>query len=498
MSPADSEEPLTPLEEYLFFEDRQAYPWSFFVRLGFAGRADREACQAALRASVARHPLLSSVVHRRSSGALTWRRVENPMPAVRWSAQAAPETYPPATRLDVMQEIGVRLHGAVGPDQTRLILQFHHACCDGRGALAFIEDLLAEYARATGSAIESQERNTVFAKSEPGRVGPEKPGRHAPAPKNEQDIVSLRRNKRLTRMAGFHNGRQGPAPRGPRAPGLGRPVAALRARLVGLGRACRFLAQSPDPLVDYRPARDDDPTPEGFPAARSFRFDEATTSAIRSAAGELGVTVNDLLCRDLFLAVSRFHREARPGGRDACVRILVPVDLRARGQRDMPVKNQVGLVFFTRRAAACNDPVALLRGLHREMRRVKTWGLGNTFLWSLKVRKHLPGGLARAVRSAQCRATAALTNIGEVFRESSLPRRGARLLAGGLVLDAVDFLAPIRPLTCASLAVCTYAGRLSVGLQHDPLALSETAADRLFDGFLSQVQSSLPEVGRER
>jgi len=44
-------------------------------------------------------------------------------------------------------------------------------------------------------AIGSQESNVVFAKSEPGRVGPERPGRHAPARKNEHDITFLRPNK---------------------------------------------------------------------------------------------------------------------------------------------------------------------------------------------------------------------------------------------------------------------------------------------------------------
>ena len=447
MSLADSEVPLTPLEEYFFLEDRRAYPWSFFVRLEFTGRADREACQTALRNGAARHPLLSSVVYRRGSGRLTWRRVENPVPAMRWTAEAAGKTYPSATRLDILEEIGVRVHAAVGGQDTQLIFQFHHACCDGRGALAFIEDWLVEYARATGN---SPEHGTP-------RI----------------------------------DGRESVERRGPRGPALGRPVAAVRAKLAGLLRARRFLAQSPDPLLDYQPAGDDDPTPDGYPAARSFRFDEATTSGIRSAAGCRGVTVNDLLCRELFLAIGGFQRESRPAKRDACVRLLVPVDLRTQAQRDMPVTNLVSLVFLTRRASACKDPAALLRGVQREMNQVKTWGLARTFLWSLKVRKYLPGGLPRAVRSGKCGATAALTNMGEVFLDSLLPRSGARLLAGNLVLDAAGILPPIRPLTCASFAVCTYAGRLSVSLQYDPRALSETAADRFFDMFLWQVQSNL-------
>jgi hypothetical protein len=44
-------------------------------------------------------------------------------------------------------------------------------------------------------AIESQKTNVGLRKSEPGRVGPEKPGRHAPARKDTNDIAFLRPNK---------------------------------------------------------------------------------------------------------------------------------------------------------------------------------------------------------------------------------------------------------------------------------------------------------------
>jgi len=438
---------LTPLEEYFLLEDRLAYPWSFFVRLGCAGRADQQAAETALRTCLVRHPLLSSIAQRRADGFWIWRRVEQPQPAVRWTTASAEQAYAPATHLDISAEIGVRLQTTVGPDSTQFIFQFHHACCDARGAFTMVEDWLAEYARATGA-------------------GPD------PGPPRDYDPGLLERRGRPEAAERQSHG-------------------AWRARCAGLVRAWRFLREKPVPLLDYQPARDEEPAPAGFPASRNVRFDAAATAEMRSTARQRGATLNDLLCCDLFLAVHGFRHEMQPRQPDAWLRLAVPVDLRTPAQESMSAANQASMVFVTRRASACDASAVLLQGIHRELQQVKTWGLARTFLRGLQLRRRLPGGLARSVRNGKCGATAALTNVGETLGGSRFPRREGRLVAGNLLLDAADFLAPIRPLTCASFSACTYAGRLSISLQYDPRALSEPAADRLFESFLGKLRSNL-------
>jgi NRPS condensation-like uncharacterized protein len=258
-----------------------------------------------------------------------------------------------------------------------------------------------------------------------------------------------------------------------------------------LVRAYRFLRQTPVPLLEYQPARDQDPAPACFPAARSFQFDAPTTAELCAAAKRQGATVNDLLCRDLLLVLSDFHRELRPQQPDAWLRLAVPVDLRTQAQEQLSAANQASMVFVTRRARVCRDADALLQSIHRELQQVKTGGLARTFLRSLEIRRRLPGGLARSVRNGKCGATAAMTNVGETLGNSRLPQHDGKLVAGNLTLDTADFLAPIRPLTCASFSACTYAGRLSISLQYDPLALTENTADRLFETFLGQLRTSL-------
>lgn len=439
--------PLTALEEYLLLEDRPAYPWSFFVRLGCAGRADRQAVVTALRNSVARHPLLSATVQRRGNGGWFWQQVAEPQPQVLWADGIGKRAYAAATHLDLSAEIGIRLRAAVGPDATEFVFQFHHACCDARGAFCLIEDWLAEYACAAGA---------------------------------DRDAALLR-----SYDAGLLARRGRPAVK-PRPAGGG-----LSTLGAGLVRAYQFLCRKPTPLLDYPAARDEDPTPTGFPAARSFRLDAATTGELRAAAKRQGATVNDLLCRDLFLVLHGFRQELRPLPPDAWLRLAVPVDLRTEAAARMSAANQASMVFVTRRASRCSAALALLQNLHHELQQVKTRGLARTFLRSIEIRRRLPGGLARSVRSRKCGATAALTNVGETLATSRLPRRAGKLVAGNLLLEAADFLAPIRPLTCVSFSACTYAGQLAISLQFDPRALSDPAADRLFQAFLAQLQSSL-------
>ena len=305
------------------------------------------------------------------------------------------------TQLDIAEEIGVRVHFAAGPENTRVILQFNHVSCDARGAATFIDDWLAEYGRAVGDGVDYG--------------------------------AAARYDGALLERRDFH---------GPPATA---PLEGLRVRWAGLLRTARFLGRSPAPLVDHRPAQDDCATPLGYPAARDYRFDEAATSRLRSHAKRHGTTVNNVLCCDLLCAVEAFRHEMgqRP---DAWLRLAVPVDLRTEMHRCMSAANATALVFLTRHAGTCNEPIALLKGIHEEMRQVKAWRLARTFIRGLQISRYLPGGLARGVHNGKCQSTATMTNLGEIFARSPLPRKDGKLFAGNLLLESADFFAPVRPL----------------------------------------------------
>ena len=78
-------------------------------------------------------------------------------------------------------------------------------------------------------------------------------------------------------------------------------------------------------------------------------------------------------------------------------------------------------------------------------------------------------------------ATCVLTNLGQLFRKTPLPRHEGRLQVGDLLLTDVDILAPIRRGTYAALATFQYANAQQFTLHFDPRALTTADADELLN-----------------
>ncbi len=121
---------------------------------------------------------------------------------------------------------------------------------------------------------------------------------------------------------------------------------------------------------------------------------------------------------------------------------------------------------------------------------IKRLHLGLTFVLSLQVCRWLPGGLRRVTGSSRCAATAVLTNVGAALDRCPLPCREGRLAAGDAVLESMDALAPLRPLTCAAIALLVYAGRLHITLHYDSRVLTAAEAGELIDDFTGRVRRS--------
>lgn len=142
--------PLTALEECHYWQDRPAYPWSWYARLKFSGCLDRKAFEAAVATVLARHPLLTAKVCMAGRRQLHWFLVDDPEPLIQWEAGPVGGPLPPAAHQDLQREIGVRFHVRADATASELTIQFHHACCDGLGGCLFVEDLLLAYALACG------------------------------------------------------------------------------------------------------------------------------------------------------------------------------------------------------------------------------------------------------------------------------------------------------------------------------------------------------------
>jgi NRPS condensation-like uncharacterized protein len=463
--------PLVPFEQYMLADDRPAYPMNFFVRLRFAGRFDRRALDAAMSAALARHPLLTAIA-RRSRRGWIWEAADR-LPAVQWLTCAPGESLPALEPLDVRVEPGFRVTACEGQGRTDLVMQVHHACCDGLATFAFAEDLLANYAAACGTA--------------PGMT---------PRPLERQ---LLRRRGRFGLTTGQF-------------------LSVLPKQLVGLLGARQFLMRRPEPLVPTEAQRTGEnlksqignsnmpqgQPPSGYPASWTRQLDESQTAGLLTAARTLGVTLNDLLLHGLFLCLAKWrqrHALDRPG---AWLRVCVPVSLRTAALDRLPAANAASMVFLDRRPHDTSDPDRLLASIHKEMQLIKRMQLGLTFVLCLGLRRWLPGfapaeggdalaksgGVSCKPRADRCFSTAILTNLGTLLGRCPLADERGRVRAGGAILEDMDLLPPLRPLTSAAFTAWSYAHRLNFTLHYDPRVLEAGHAAELLDDMIGSVQRS--------
>ncbi len=299
MSPELFPLPLTHFEMYMLADHRPEYPMVFYVRLRFAGRLDRVKFTAAAIATLVRHPLLRATV-RSINGRLCWIAGEG-VSQWTWVSKERPESMKPLPPLDLFAVPGLRMQVLREAAHDHLLLEFHHASCDGIAAIQFIEDLLIAY------------------HVEHGMVEPNAPPRRAVDPQSLHQRSRLGMNswRRLRRV----------------------PLAIMTAW--GLAE---FFSHRPVAVAAPQTAAPDD----AGPGLASHRFGRRQLANLRLVARRLGVTVNDLLVRDLLSTVGDWNMRQQPVARPEMLRITVPVNLRGPSDARLPAANVVSMIFIDR------------------------------------------------------------------------------------------------------------------------------------------------------
>jgi hypothetical protein len=441
--------PLTTMEEFLYWEDRPAYPWSCFIYLQFSGVLDRPTFEVAVRIVMARHPLFAAKVEKDERGRLRWSAVENPELQIIWEYAPTGGKLHPAARLDISREIGIRFHVRTDASKSDLTIQFHHSCCDGAGIFLFIKELLIAYA----AAFDSTPTQAKFSALDPGKLAGR--GRFGLTP------------MKLLRM--------------------------LPNQLVGILGARQFLMRKPVPVIPHRAGSNDGPLPETYPATVRHLFDRETTAGLRRAAMRLGVSSNDILARDLFLALAEWRSRQNVPDDDNWLRMMIPMNLRTTDDRLLPAANVVSSVFLDRRKPDFANPGLLLQSIHEEMDLIKRLQLGLTFIFSTAICSRFLGGLEKQARADKCTISCIFTNLGTLLAHLPLPRREDSIVVGNVTLDRVDIVAPLRPYSCVTVAVGLYARKLSITLHYDPRPLTEEQANDLLKIFVERIQASIAD-----
>jgi hypothetical protein len=434
----------TPMEYYYWCDDRRDYPTCFPLELRFSGALDRNRFAAAWTAAIDRQPLLRALVDDSGSRPM-WIEGKGPIPEFDWAEEGV-AIAESAERIDLTETPGIQCWLRIGSASSRVLFRFHHACCDGLGALQFVEDLLIHYHREVHGT------------------------------ENGIALRSLRPDQ-LSRRGTF-------------AQIAARPSFWLRLRyaLAISSFWAPLMWRHPAPLA--RSA--DCAGAETKVTDHSFvteLLNKETVKSLRQKASARGVTLNDLLLHDLFVVVGKWQRHN--GGRASdWLRVNVPVSLRAPGDRVLPATNRLSYGFLTRRLRDCRAGACLLQSIHAEMTKIRNKILALRFMGGVAVAGGVRGMLKWFLSRKRTYATIVFSNLGRVLNVKQLPRRQRRLVCGDVLLEQVSGVPPIRPLTRASIAVIAYADDMSVSLQGDLKYFDSAAVSALLESYVARLKQT--------
>lgn len=424
---------LAPFEHYMLADDRVDYPMHIVTRLRFSGQLKPHPLEQALHATLVHHPLLTSTL----SPKQTWNPI-SPNAEVQWHSEPFASSGLKLQAMDLHQAPGLRVYGYSAPDHSELILQAHHACCDGLGIIGFIEDLLCHYGQACGETYPSSQRNGLLLEK-----------RHA------LGLAGKTKWRALCRQ--------------------GRAICST----------VRFLRHPARPLAISHVS--ETPTVPSL-SFDTLRLDPEDSARLLQQARHLNVTLNDVLLCVLFLTL----HQHQPGTttNSPWLRLCVPVNFRHPQHLASPAANWISLLFLTRRDKDLQSHVRLIQSIHQEMIRIKRNQEGLTFNLGLAL-YHRLGKLHPHCDATHCRATAVLSNLGVLLADHPAVHSQDRLKAGDLVLKTIDFLPPIRPWTRLAVGAFTYARQLCLSFHYDATVLSQADMQQLEDDFLQTLKKIL-------
>ncbi|QDV71504.1 acyltransferase PapA5 [Rosistilla carotiformis] len=431
--------PLTPFERCMLWSDRDDYPCLCIGRVLLEGQLDRQAFESALLKTLEYHWLLRATVsHGRRK---RWIVRDASLPPIEWQQGPTGRPLPPAPRIDLDRETGLR--GVVVQDSHRveLTLQMHHACCDGAGLLRFFEDLLSHYATEQSGF---------------------KPATAVP-PVDPQRLQS--------------RGRYGFT--------MSKALKILPRQSVGLIGALQFWRRQPESLS--LPQTPGTMRAEAvFPSSTTLEVSSQNTVELRKAARRRNVSLNELLARDFFLAL--WDWQAAYGVREdqAWLRMMIPINMRDKSHATLPAMNAVSSIFLDRRPGDVEDETQLLHSIRDEMEIIRRFDLRYTFLLSLWLMQWIPGALRRSATNNGRTISVIFSNAGKLFRRCKLPRIDGFHHAGNLKVLDIDGLAPITSQTAATLFAFEYNKRLKLNLHFDPRVISDAQAGQLLQIFLQR------------
>ena len=447
---------LVPFEQFLHLDSRPEYPMTFVISMRFFGQVDQQAFLTALDGSLDRHRVLRSTIEKKKQGRLSWVYKRDLPVRVFWCREGDPiedalATCPTGIEFDVQKECGVRVWVHQGEEQVEFSFYFNHVAVDGIGAHFFMGDLFAIYANLISG-----------------------PGTAKLGPIDPQLLKARNKKQRFASEFDAH----------------GRTTSfALK---YGLKNSLRSGIPFNTPKL---PKQKQEPAKPRIPLF-GIQYDVLSKEEhkrLRDVAIQHGGTVNDILAVESFMLMENWNRQFpklrfKPGGK---YRILLPTNLRGRGDDEMPAVNMTSYNFLERRPKACQDRIELMKNIRAETARLKNQGLGTEFIEALIHAASTKWALPLVTSFRRGLGSMVLTSVGDPTKRynARLPRQNGALVAGNLVLDDFTGAPPLRHRTRASIAITTYQRKLTICLRCDPYLFDENHTAKMLKMYMDGLRS---------
>ena len=413
---------LTHFEKYMLNDDSVDYPMTFVVQFRFSGTLNREAMDAAFAQALQRHPLLRAIVQPAKRGEDCWVSFDSEQ-KIDWGAIDAPITFRTGEFINLREEPGMRVWIRSSGDDSILTAQFHHSSCDGIGSYQFLGDVLWYYGKAF---------------NEPDL--PELP---------ELDVTALR-----NRGAASYDPDKFRMPNGKFRSEVGYYLKLNFGRTDSIARPSN---QAPETSA--------------YPSIQSHSFSKPEYKQIRLEAKKHGQNTNEAILEALFESAYEWNCKKAGKQLNQSLCVMVPMDLREARETPFSAINCVTYALLRGTSQQMTASSGFSDWLVQEMTRLKHSRHSSRLmnLVASSSNQH-PLFTKFLLKRNRCLATAVLSNTGDPTRSFSvdLPREGGAVKVGGLVLEDISGVPPMRRNTNATLSIFTYRRALKLCLRCTP------------------------------
>jgi NRPS condensation-like uncharacterized protein len=451
--------PLSDFEFYMLTDDRPSHPMVFVMVVDVVGELTQSPFAQSLRELIAAHPLLGCRVEKLPGKGWCWVPFENVPDVLDWSAaeEAATEFVPAVERIDLLNQPGIRVRVVASATRARIVLHLHHSCSDGIGALHLVGELFARYGQKTA---ESGGKRPQFEPTEISKL----------LQRENYDVgeaATQRQKKSLMRVLG--------------------KISRLLFRFpIKLASSAEMKCSGSESQRSLAPA-----STQNTHAIQSRILPRSVNRALRAAATERDVSINDLFISEMMLLIRDWNRRSGKRDGEGWIRLAIPLSMRTGLHERMPATNIVSYALVTRRAEMCDHPDQLLASIHQQTSDVLYNREGIVCLKLFRVLRKIPGAMKLFLGAKSVFCTMVLANVGDVRRRFSgrFPLDKGRWVAGNVVIEQIHGVAPVRPNTRAAMSIGEYAGDLSISLRADGLVLNASDSEQFLNEFLERLQT---------